>query len=218
MIQQIEACVEKMIVLKIFDVMVSVMNVEQIHSTATFLMDRGVKFNDIAYMIRSLFYENRIKSFVEAICLQDYQLSLQDLAVEKKSGLTVLPECSYCGNGLNFYTFISKHCKHPVSIFCAVGITKQPEEFLCPRCPKQKKNSSFYSSDIVLDRILTDRLRELQGDPFKKGPQFDHMLREIEKSLKYESKEQLMTSRLSLAGSALDKLTCRMNSIYDSLY
>jgi hypothetical protein len=144
-IQQIEACIEEMIVLKIFDVMVSVMNVEQIHGIATFLMDRGVKFGEIAHMIRSLFYENHIKAFVEAACLEDFQLSLESLAEEKKAGLVVLPECSYCGMGLNFYSYISKDCKHPVSIFCAVGVTKQPETYLCPKCPDEKKKSKLKS-------------------------------------------------------------------------
>lgn len=131
-----------MIVLKIFDVMVSVMNMEQIQDIASFMMDRGVKFGEIGHMIRSLFYENHIKAYVEAACLEDYQESLEVLVEKKKTGLAILPECSYCGMGLNFYSYISKNCKHPVSIFCAVGVTKQPEAYLCPKCPGEKKKSS----------------------------------------------------------------------------
>jgi len=217
-IQQIEGCIEEMIVLKIFDVMVSVMSVDQIHSIATFLMDRGVKFGEIAHMIRSLYYENHIKSHVEAACLEDSQQSLEVLAEHKKSGLAILPECSYCGMGLNFYTYISKECKHPVSIFCAVGVTKQPEAFVCPRCPRHKKQSSLLSPDLVLRRLLDDRQRELNGETQKKGLPFDQMLRDIAKSMKQESKDHLIAKRLAASETALQTANDWKNSVYESLY
>jgi hypothetical protein len=82
----------------------------------------------------------------------------------------------------------------------------------------RRRRVSSSHADIILSRLLGERQREVNGEASKKGPQFDQMLREIAKSFKQESKEQVLASRLSKMEAALERANAEKNSVFASLY
>ena len=150
--------VQKSVLFKFFDLVVSIVKPEELKEVAMFMVDKNIQVKEISSLLKSLFYEMSLKEYVENDCKDYLQTSLQSFLKEKKKGKAKHRLCACCNMPPDFDTMITNRCSHSVSIFCAAGVAKCPMTYACPKCVDSlKKKSKLGSSrpltgeDLVLD-------------------------------------------------------------------
>lgn len=139
--KEVQEFIQELIVYRLFDVLLPNLEHEDIIDFAYYLIDKDVKFTDVAHLIKSLYYDTCVILHVERDTFQDDNMMYSKYVEERKKGTGNIPQCSYCQMELNFYTYVSYRCNHPISLFCAVGASKHPDSYSCPKCKPSKKKS-----------------------------------------------------------------------------
>lgn len=148
--------IQKAILFKFFDVMISILKPEDIREVTMFMVDKNIQFKDIAGLIKSLFYESSIKEYIDNDCDEEYFRLLKDLVKTKKRAKAKRPICACCKRMLDFDSMITNRCSHAVSVFCVAGIAPCPMAYICPKCGPRTQMRIY----VIIDRnpARTDHL------------------------------------------------------------
>lgn len=138
--------VQKSVLFKFFDVMISILMPQDIREVAMFMVDKNIQIKELSNLIKSLFYETSVKVFVENDCAESLWKMNRLYVREKKKAKLKRSLCACCNRKLDFNSMITNRCSHAVSVFCAAGRSACPWSYSCPRCSDRAKLSNHSSS------------------------------------------------------------------------